>query len=168
MSRYRTLLEQYDKLKFEIEREMRAESERLEILVAARIREVLEEFGLAIDVMPRARQLPLRRERRHVAPKYWNPKTGQTWSGRGRTPSWIEGVDREQYRIEAVADKSASRYATGSADERVDATSNRSVPERAESGIPASHGSSAGPDTGGGAYKSGPLKMKPIQLKNDD
>jgi len=30
--------------------------------------------------------------------KYRNPETGQTWSGRGRAPNWLQG-DREQYAV---------------------------------------------------------------------
>ncbi|WP_212644931.1 H-NS histone family protein [Delftia sp. PE138] len=29
--------------------------------------------------------------------RYRNPKTGQTWSGRGRPPRWIEGRDRKPF-----------------------------------------------------------------------
>jgi len=32
-------------------------------------------------------------------PKYRNPKTGQTWSGRGRAPIWI-GKNRARFLIE--------------------------------------------------------------------
>lgn len=36
-----------------------------------------------------------------VAPKYRNPETGDTWTGRGRAPLWIAGQDREQFLIDA-------------------------------------------------------------------
>ncbi|WP_081084428.1 H-NS family nucleoid-associated regulatory protein [Burkholderia territorii] len=36
-----------------------------------------------------------------IAPKYRDPKTGATWSGRGREPSWIKGKRRERFLIEA-------------------------------------------------------------------
>jgi DNA-binding protein H-NS len=41
---------------------------------------------------------------RRVPPKYRNPKTGETWSGRGRTARWIaqaeqEGKSREKFLI---------------------------------------------------------------------
>lgn len=32
-------------------------------------------------------------------PKYRDPQTGKTWSGRGRIPKWIEGKDRENFLI---------------------------------------------------------------------
>lgn len=34
-----------------------------------------------------------------VAPKYRNPSTGDTWTGRGKAPKWIEGRDRLNYLI---------------------------------------------------------------------
>jgi DNA-binding protein H-NS len=36
-----------------------------------------------------------RRKTRRVPPKYRNPKTGETWSGRGRTARWIAEAERE-------------------------------------------------------------------------
>ncbi|HKR41119.1 MAG TPA: H-NS histone family protein [Paraburkholderia sp.] len=40
----------------------------------------------------------------HVAPKYADPKTGATWSGRGLAPLWIRDVkDRSKFLIEAAA-----------------------------------------------------------------
>ena len=34
-----------------------------------------------------------------VAPKYKDPISGATWSGRGKAPKWIEGKDRTQFVI---------------------------------------------------------------------
>jgi DNA-binding protein H-NS len=40
----------------------------------------------------------------HVAPKYADPKTGATWSGRGMAPLWIRDVkDRSKFLIEGDA-----------------------------------------------------------------
>lgn len=36
-----------------------------------------------------------------VAPKYRNPATGATWTGRGQPPTWIAGQDRDQFLIQA-------------------------------------------------------------------
>lgn len=33
--------------------------------------------------------------------KYRNPKTGETWSGRGRSPNWLLGKNRERFLIDA-------------------------------------------------------------------
>ncbi len=34
-----------------------------------------------------------------AAPKFQNPQTGDTWTGRGRAPKWIEGKDRTKFAI---------------------------------------------------------------------
>ncbi|MBE7939352.1 MULTISPECIES: H-NS histone family protein [Ramlibacter] len=34
-----------------------------------------------------------------VAPKYRDPATGQTWSGRGREPAWLRGKSRDDFAI---------------------------------------------------------------------
>jgi DNA-binding protein H-NS len=37
--------------------------------------------------------------RRKAEPKYMNPETGQTWSGRGKTPKWLEGRRKSRFVI---------------------------------------------------------------------
>lgn len=34
-----------------------------------------------------------------VQPKYKNPETGDLWSGRGKTPKWLVGKDKNKYLI---------------------------------------------------------------------
>jgi DNA-binding protein H-NS len=34
-----------------------------------------------------------------VAAKYRNTETGETWSGRGRSPKWLEGKDKAAYAV---------------------------------------------------------------------
>lgn len=36
---------------------------------------------------------------RKVAARYLNKETGETWTGRGKAPRWIQGKDREQFLI---------------------------------------------------------------------
>ena len=38
--------------------------------------------------------------RRRPNPKYRDPETGATWSGRGRPPAWIEDKDRVPFEID--------------------------------------------------------------------
>ncbi|RQH01146.1 H-NS histone family protein [Paraburkholderia dinghuensis] len=43
-----------------------------------------------------------------VAPKYVDPKSGATWSGRGRAPAWIKDVkDRSRFLIDGSAGQKA-------------------------------------------------------------
>jgi DNA-binding protein H-NS len=47
------------------------------------------------------------------APKYRDPETGATWSGRGKAPAWLAGAkDRTTYLIDAVAGEVAASEAT--------------------------------------------------------
>ncbi|NCZ75817.1 MAG: H-NS histone family protein, partial [Betaproteobacteria bacterium] len=44
------------------------------------------------------------RTKTKVSPKYRNPETGETWTGRGKAPRWLatfiqEGVSRERFLI---------------------------------------------------------------------
>ncbi|WP_175007251.1 H-NS histone family protein [Burkholderia lata] len=39
------------------------------------------------------------RRRRRAEPRYWDPVTGTTWSGRGKRPRWMAGRDPEEFRI---------------------------------------------------------------------
>jgi DNA-binding protein H-NS len=34
-----------------------------------------------------------------AAPMFRDPESGKTWTGRGRVPAWLEGKDRDAYRI---------------------------------------------------------------------
>ncbi len=44
-----------------------------------------------------------------VAPKYINPKTGATWSGRGRTPAWIANAkNRDRFLVDGNVESSAA------------------------------------------------------------
>ena len=36
-----------------------------------------------------------------VAPKYIDPVSGNTWTGRGKAPKWIDGKDRAPFLIDA-------------------------------------------------------------------
>ena len=67
-------------------------------------RELVAEFGLTVqDVFPAGRGTSKSSTKsssgNKVAPKYRDSATGQTWTGRGKAPKWIEGQDRTQYLI---------------------------------------------------------------------
>jgi DNA-binding protein H-NS len=52
---------------------------------------------LGLDKAPKAKTGP--KVGNKVSPKYRDPASGATWSGRGKTPRWINGADRSQYAI---------------------------------------------------------------------
>lgn len=79
-----------------------AEARQSEIASAvARVRELVAEHGLTVqDVFPgRAGKVAAKSGGNKVAAKYRDPATGQTWTGRGKAPKWIEGKDRNQFLI---------------------------------------------------------------------
>ncbi|MDN7638798.1 H-NS histone family protein [Burkholderia cepacia] len=90
MTTYSELLQQCDQLKREIDVAMEREAQ----LVARRVLVLLAENGVNVQDM-----LNGRRPRRKAAPKYWNPNTGATWSGRGRMPVWLVGQDPQRFLI---------------------------------------------------------------------
>jgi len=93
---YKELLQQREALEEAI-----AQARQNEIASAvAKVRELVAEFGLtAQDVFPARGIKAAGKATAKVAPKYRDPSTGQTWTGRGKAPKWIEGKDRNQFLI---------------------------------------------------------------------
>lgn len=92
----------YKELQAEI-RELQAKAEKqrqAEIQKAVdEIKDKMREYGITIDDLA-----PTKRARKNVssgvvAPKYRNPETGETWTGRGKPPRWIAGKDRDPFLI---------------------------------------------------------------------
>ncbi|NML35494.1 H-NS histone family protein [Paraburkholderia antibiotica] len=106
MKSYRELLAQRAQLDREIE--VLRHAERTGVI--EKIHAMMSEYLITPG------ELDERRDRRRgprspVAPKYLNPITGQTWSGRGKLPGWLAGKDREQYRLVPYAPMGASSSA---------------------------------------------------------
>lgn len=98
MTSYKELLKQREALEQQI-----AEARQRELKDAIQqVRSVVSEYGLTIqDVFPSKRDwgrvmTPLTAP---AAPKFRNPDTGETWTGRGKPPKWIEGKDRTPFLI---------------------------------------------------------------------
>jgi DNA-binding protein H-NS len=93
---YKELLEQREALEKAI-----AQARQNEIAAAvAKVRELVAEFGLTVqDVFPSRGTKSAGKPASKVAPKYRDPATGQTWTGRGKAPKWIDGKDRSQFLI---------------------------------------------------------------------
>ncbi len=105
MKTYQSVRAQIAKLEREAESLRRQELKS----VIAQVREVIAQYGLtAADLglgagRGRASAGKPRRAGAGVA-KYRDPKTGQTWTGRGRPPAWIAGAkDRDAFLIDAPA-----------------------------------------------------------------
>jgi DNA-binding protein H-NS len=97
MSQYSELKAQIAKLQTQAE-----EARRTEIAdVIAMIREKIVEYGLSAQdlgfVAAARRGRPPKKA--PLPPRYQDPKTGATWSGRGKPPKWIAGKNRERFQI---------------------------------------------------------------------
>jgi DNA-binding protein H-NS len=95
MSSYKELLKQREALEQKINEARRNELSQ----AVAQVRALVAEFGLTVqDVFPTGRGRSASAGSK-VAPKYRNPATGQTWTGRGKPPKWIQNESREQFAI---------------------------------------------------------------------
>ena len=94
---YKDLLKQREELDAKIaEAHLREKSDAI-----AKARQIIEDHGLTSeDVFPtnrraRATSGPTGK----VEPKYRDPVSGSTWTGRGKPPKWIQDKDRAQFVI---------------------------------------------------------------------
>jgi DNA-binding protein H-NS len=96
MASYKQLTQQLEKLHKEME--VARDKEVAEAI--ADIREKITEYGITAEELGFSSKRPVVRKQ-PLPPKYRNPKTGETWSGRGRAPGWLTGKNRERFLIEA-------------------------------------------------------------------
>ncbi|MDP2371509.1 H-NS family nucleoid-associated regulatory protein [Rhodoferax sp.] len=95
MTTYKQLLEQRESLELQIREAKKRETGA----AISQARALVAEFGLtAQDVFPSTKTRTVRTGAK-VAAKYRNTATGQTWTGRGKPPKWIEGQERTQFLI---------------------------------------------------------------------
>lgn len=64
----------------------------------AQIAAIMKDYGLTVADLSGVKTKAVK-ERSPVASKYRNDATGETWTGRGRSPKWLEGKDKNQYLI---------------------------------------------------------------------
>ncbi|MBD9530432.1 H-NS histone family protein [Comamonas sp. CMM01] len=94
MSTYQILLQQ----KAELEAQIAEVHKREKSAAVTQARELVAQFGLnADDVFGGKKEATSGRAT--VAPKYRDPATGATWTGRGKPPKWINGQDRAAFAI---------------------------------------------------------------------
>lgn len=101
MSAYKELLQQRAELEQKI-----TEARQNEISQAvSQIRSLVADFDLTVDdIFPPVTKAPRAASAlagNKVAPKYIDPVSGKTWTGRGKAPKWIDGQDRSSFLIEA-------------------------------------------------------------------
>jgi DNA-binding protein H-NS len=96
-SDYRALLQQ----KADLEKKIDALIKHARTDAITEAKAMVQQYGLTKeDVFPSARVKPRQTGQRSVGePKFRNPETGATWTGRGKPPKWIEGKDRASLAI---------------------------------------------------------------------
>ena len=79
-----------------IEQQIKAlrKSERLEVI--AKVREMIAAFDISAEELSGKKAKVVRGK---VAPKYRDPASGKTWTGRGRAPRWLDGRNPEDFLI---------------------------------------------------------------------
>lgn len=97
MATYRELKAQADALAQQAEEARLAELDS----IITTMREQIAEYGITPEQLFGRRRMVATNTRAPIAPKYQDPKTGATWSGRGKAPQWIAGAkNRDRFLIE--------------------------------------------------------------------
>ncbi len=97
MSQYSELKAQIAKLQAQAD-----DARRQEVVnVIAEIKQKIAEFGLSAHDLGFAEAARRGRppKKAPLPPKYQDPKSGATWSGRGKPPKWIVGKNRDRFVI---------------------------------------------------------------------
>lgn len=98
-------MSQYAELKAQIARlQAQADEARRTELgnVIEEIRRKIAEYGLTAQDLGFAAAARRGRppKKAPLPPKYQDPKSGNTWSGRGKPPNWIAGKNRDRFLID--------------------------------------------------------------------
>jgi len=95
MTSYAEYVEQIEKL------QSLAEAARKDEINGAikTIKELMQQHGVTVDDLAAGNRAKPTKAKGSVAPQFKNPETGETWTGRGRAPRWLDGKDKEQFRI---------------------------------------------------------------------
>lgn len=97
MSEYQTLLAQ----KAELEAQIATAQAEAKAKAVTEARALIQEHGLtAADVFTAQGKKP---KGSVGTPKYRDPASGATWTGRGKPPNWINGKDRAPFLIVQAA-----------------------------------------------------------------
>ena len=64
-----------------------------------KIKELMQLHGIAVEDLAAGGRAKPAKAKGSVAAQFKNPETGETWTGRGRAPRWLDGKDKEAFRI---------------------------------------------------------------------
>ena len=107
MSSYQDLLAKRDELArqaAELEKQLQEARRAERAGVIAQIKSLMAEHGLTLaDLGNKVGKAPSASAGRKVAPKYRNAATGETWTGRGLQPKWIQAAIASGKKLEDFA-----------------------------------------------------------------
>lgn len=97
MTSYAEYVEQIAKL------QSLADAARQEEIAGAlqQIKSLMQQYGITINDLNSHRKSKSPNLKGTVAAQYRNPESGATWTGRGRAPRWLDGKNKEQFRIKS-------------------------------------------------------------------
>ena len=64
-----------------------------------KIKDLMQQYGITVDDLSSGTRAKPAKPKGTVPAQFKNPETGETWTGRGRAPRWLDGKDKEQFRI---------------------------------------------------------------------
>lgn len=83
-----------------LEREIEAKQKEQRSGVIAEIKKVVDTYKIPVaELVAALGGVPNPRKGTKAKPKYRDPATGNTWSGRGKAPNWLKDKDRNQFLI---------------------------------------------------------------------
>lgn len=100
MATYSELLKQIESLTRQAEDLRRSEIDK----VIGEIKEKMEKYGLTVADLGFGKSAgKAKKSAGKVAAKYRDPESGETWSGRGRTPKWLADAEAKGKKRESFA-----------------------------------------------------------------
>ena len=64
-----------------------------------KIKELMQLYGITVEDLAGGSRAKPEKAKGSVPAQFKNPETGEMWTGRGRAPRWLDGKDKEQFRI---------------------------------------------------------------------
>lgn len=90
------------------QQELERKGERTQAITTAK--ELIKNYDLTASELGLAGKSPVKRvtgdKRNVVAPKYQDPESGKTWTGRGKSPAWLsahlsDGREKQEFLIKS-------------------------------------------------------------------
>lgn len=101
MSNNEMTLKELEEHKRLLEEQITAKKKAERLAVLKELRTAMDEFQIPLEEFVEFMGgLKTKRVGAKAKPKYQDPVSGKTWSGRGVQPNWLKGMDRDQYLIQ--------------------------------------------------------------------